>query len=350
MEEKKKGFFARLKEGLTKTRNSIVSGIDSVFRGFTDIDDDFYEEIEEILIMGDLGVDATEKILTDMKQKVKELHLKEPHECKEVLIDSIRRQMDLGENAYEFEHRKSVVLVIGVNGVGKTTSIGKLADQLKAEGNSVLLAAADTFRAAAIDQLEEWGKRANVGVISHKEGSDPAAVIFDAVQAAKAKQEAFQSVLSDADSFETVDNLDTDAASELLKSNGYSSDAIEEVALGKDKSGETIGYVINVVSHEGYGGDIEISVGIQADGTVKGIEMLSISETAGLGMKSTEPAFKDQFKDKKVETFSYTKTGEEGDDKIDAISGATITTNAVTNAVDSALVYFQNELGGGSNE
>ena len=131
MEEKKKGFFARLKEGLTKTRNSIVSGIDSVFRGFTDIDDDFYEEIEEILIMGDLGVDATEKILTDMKQKVKELHLKEPHECKEVLIDSIRRQMDLGENAYEFEHRKSVVLVIGVNGVGKTTSIGKLADQLK---------------------------------------------------------------------------------------------------------------------------------------------------------------------------------------------------------------------------
>lgn len=187
MEEKKKGFFARLKEGLTKTRNSIVSGIDSVFRGFTDIDDDFYEEIEEILIMGDLGVDATEKILTDMKQKVKELHLKEPHECKEVLIDSIRRQMDLGENAYEFEHRKSVVLVIGVNGVGKTTSIGKLADQLKAEGNSVLLAAADTFRAAAIDQLEEWGKRANVGVISHKEGSDPAAVIFDAVQAAKAR-------------------------------------------------------------------------------------------------------------------------------------------------------------------
>ena len=154
---------------------------------------------------------------------------------------------------------------------------------------------------------------------------------------AKAKQEAFQSVLSDADSFETVDNLDTDAASELLKSNGYSSDAIEEVALGKDKSGETIGYVINVVSHEGYGGDIEISVGIQADGTVKGIEMLSISETAGLGMKSTEPAFKDQFKDKKVETFSYTKTGEEGDDKIDAISGATITTNAVTTSAINGI-------------
>ena len=191
MSEEKKGFFSRLVPGLAKTRANIAAGIDSIFSGYSAIDDDFYEEIEEILIMGDLGVDATEKILTDMKQKVKELHLKEPHECKEVLIDSIRRQMDLGENAYEFEHRKSVVLVIGVNGVGKTTSIGKLADQLKAEGNSVLLAAADTFRAAAIDQLEEWGKRANVGVISHKEGSDPAAVIFDAVQAAKAKQEAY---------------------------------------------------------------------------------------------------------------------------------------------------------------
>lgn len=187
MEEKKKGFFARLKEGLAKTRDSIVSGIDSVFRGFTDIDDDFYEEIEEILIMGDLGVDATEKILEDMKRKVKELHLKEPHECKEILIDSIQRQMDLGENAYEFENRRSIVLVIGVNGVGKTTSIGKLADQLQSQGKSVLLAAADTFRAAAIDQLEEWGKRAGVGVISHKEGSDPAAVIFDAIAAAKAR-------------------------------------------------------------------------------------------------------------------------------------------------------------------
>ena len=185
MEEKKKGFFARLKEGLTKTRNSIVSGIDSVFRGFTDIDDDFYEEIEEILIMGDLGVDATEKILTDMKQKVKELHLKEPHECKEVLIDSIRRQMDLGENAYEFEHRKSVVLVIGVNGVGKTTSIGKLADQLKAEGNSVLLAAADTFRAGAIDQIDTWATRLGVHCVKGKMNQDPSSVLVDACRYAK---------------------------------------------------------------------------------------------------------------------------------------------------------------------
>ena len=131
---------------------------------------------------------------------------------------------------------------------------------------------------------------------------------------------------------------------------GYVSDDISEVVVGQDTSGETVGYVITVTSHEGYGGDIQISVGIETDGTVKGIEMLSISETAGLGMKATEADFKDQFKDKKVDKFSYTLSGEEGDDKIDALSGATITSNAVTYAVDSALAYFQEELGGSVNE
>ncbi len=164
------------------------------------------------------------------------------------------------------------------------------------------------------------------------------------------KQEAFRSVLADASSFETVEDFDASEALSLLKENGYTSDEITEIAEGIDGSGETIGYVINVMSHEAYDGDLEVSVGIAADGTVTGIEMLSISETAGLGMKADEADFKDQFKDKKVEKFSYTKSGESGDDKIDAISGATITTNAVTNAVDSALIYFQNELGGGVNE
>ncbi len=187
MAEKKKGFFQRLKEGLTKTRNNIVSGIDMIFGGFSAIDDDFYDEIEEVLIMGDLGVETTEKILDDLKEKVKENHIKDPQECKQLLIDSIRGQMDLGENAYDFENRKAVILVIGVNGVGKTTSIGKIAAQLKADGRSVLLAAADTFRAAAIDQLEVWSNRAGVPMIAHKEGSDPAAVIYDAIQAAKAR-------------------------------------------------------------------------------------------------------------------------------------------------------------------
>ena len=184
----KKGFFSRLVKGLSKTRESIVSGIDSIFSGFSSIDEDFYEEIEETLIMGDLGIHTTEKIIEDLRARVKEEHIKDPSACKQLLIDSIRSQMDLGENAYQFENRTSVVLVIGVNGVGKTTSIGKLAGQMKEMGRSVLLAAADTFRAAAIEQLTEWANRSGVGIIAQKEGSDPAAVIYDAVQAAKARK------------------------------------------------------------------------------------------------------------------------------------------------------------------
>ena len=187
MEEKKKGFFSRLVEGLTKTRENIVSGMDSIFSGFSAIDDDFYEELEETLIMGDMGIQTTMSVLEELKKAVKEQHIKDPAQCRQVLIDSIRKKMDLGENAYEFEHRKSVVLVIGVNGVGKTTSIGKLADQLKSDGKRVILAAADTFRAAAIEQLSEWADRAGVDLIAQKEGSDPAAVIYDAIAAAKSR-------------------------------------------------------------------------------------------------------------------------------------------------------------------
>lgn len=183
----KKGFFKRLVEGLTKTRNNIVSGIDSIFSGFSAIDEDFYEEIEEILIMGDLGINATTAIIEDLKQKVKEQHIKEPSGCKQLLIDSIKAQMNVGETAYEFENRQSVVLVIGVNGVGKTTSIGKLAGKLKDQGKKVILAAADTFRAAAGEQLTEWAHRAGVEIISGQEGSDPAAVVYDAIQASKAR-------------------------------------------------------------------------------------------------------------------------------------------------------------------
>ena len=187
MGEGKKGFFARLKEGLNKTRNNIVNGIDSVFSGFSPIDDDFYEELEETLIMGDIGVNATSDILERLKKQVKERHVKEPADCRQLLIDSIREQMQVGETAYEFEKKKSVMLVIGVNGVGKTTSVGKLAGMLKAEGRKVLIAAADTFRAAAGEQLAGWASRAGVDMIGGAEGSDPASVLFDAVSAAKAR-------------------------------------------------------------------------------------------------------------------------------------------------------------------
>ena len=186
-EEKKKGFFGRLVEGLTKTRDNIVSGIDSIFSGFSNIDDDFYEELEEILIMGDLGVHATEQILDTLRQKVKEQHIKEPHECKELLIESIKEQMQVEETAYRFENERSVVLVIGVNGVGKTTTVGKLAGKLKSQGKKVVIAGADTFRAAAGDQLKEWANRSGVDMIGGTEGADPGSVVYDATAAAKAR-------------------------------------------------------------------------------------------------------------------------------------------------------------------
>ncbi len=173
MSEEKKGFFGRLREGLTKTRNNIVHGIDSVFGGFSNIDDDFYEELEEIL--------------DKLRDQVRENHIKEPADCKEFLIRNIKEQMQVGETAYEFEKEQSVVLVIGVNGVGKTTTVGKLAGQLKGQGRKVLIAAADTFRAAAGEQLSEWANRAGVDMIGASAGSDPASVVFDAVNAAKAR-------------------------------------------------------------------------------------------------------------------------------------------------------------------
>ncbi|WP_251390793.1 signal recognition particle-docking protein FtsY [Mediterraneibacter agrestimuris] len=186
--EEKQGFFKRLVSGLTKTRDNIVSGMDSIFYGFSHIDEDFYEELEEVLIMGDLGVRTTMNILDDLRDKVKEQHIKEPADCRQLLIDSIKEQMDVGETAYEFEDRQSVVFVIGVNGVGKTTTIGKLAGKFHAEHKKVILAAADTFRAAAGEQLKEWALRAQVDMIGGQEGSDPAAVVFDAVAAAKARK------------------------------------------------------------------------------------------------------------------------------------------------------------------
>lgn len=186
--EEKQGFFKRLVSGLTKTRENIVSGMDSIFHGFSKISDEFYEELEETLIMGDLGVRTTMDILEDLKRKVKEQHIKEPLECRQLLIDSIKEQMDVGGTAYEFEEKQSVVFVIGVNGVGKTTTIGKLAGKFHSENKKVILAAADTFRAAAGDQLKEWANRANVDMIGGQEGADPASVVFDAVAAAKARK------------------------------------------------------------------------------------------------------------------------------------------------------------------
>lgn len=186
--EEKTGFFSRLKAGLAKTRNNIVYGIDAVFGGYDAIDDDFFDQLEETLIMGDIGARATEAILAQLRKQVKEFHLKEPAACRQFLIDSIKTQMEASSAAYEFEDRRTVMLVIGVNGVGKTTSIGKLAAMYKAQGKKVLLAAADTYRAAAGEQLYAWAHRAGVDIIGGAEGADPASVIYDAVNAAKARR------------------------------------------------------------------------------------------------------------------------------------------------------------------
>ena len=186
-EKEKKGFFRRLVDGLTKTRKSIAAGFEYIFNGFTNIDDDFYEELEEVLVMADIGVYTTQKIIEDLKVQVKEQHITEPAACQEVLVESIKKQMAVEEDAYDFENEKCVILVIGVNGVGKTTTVGKLAGQYKKAGKKVVMAAADTFRAAAIEQLTEWSNRAGVDIIVGQEGSDPAAVIYDAIAASKAR-------------------------------------------------------------------------------------------------------------------------------------------------------------------
>ena len=181
------GFFSILAEGLTKTRNNIMNSVSNIFTGHDIIDDDFYEELEETLIMADLGITTTTSVIENLKDKVKELKIKDPADCKKLLMDSLKEQMQVKPDAYDFENKKSVVLMIGVNGVGKTTSVGKLASQLKNSGKKVLVAAADTFRAGAIEQLTEWARRSDVELIAQSEGSDPAAVVFDAVNAAKAR-------------------------------------------------------------------------------------------------------------------------------------------------------------------
>ena len=183
--KEKKGFFARLKEGLDKTRKNILGGVDTVLGSFTKIDEDLFEELEEALIMADMGVQTTMDIVENLRQRVKKERTTDPAVIKDMLIDEITAILQDGVEEEENLPSPTVMLVIGVNGVGKTTTIGKLSHNFKNEGKSVLLAAADTFRAAAIDQLEVWGQRAGIEVIKHEENADPAAVVFDAVHAAR---------------------------------------------------------------------------------------------------------------------------------------------------------------------
>ncbi len=180
-------FFDKLKSGLSKTRDNIAKGIDNVFSGNSSIDEDFYEELEETLIMGDIGINATSRIIDDLRAQVKENRITDPAKCKALLVQDIWKQMKIDEHAYDFEDQKSVIFVIGVNGVGKTTSVGKLAAIFRKKGKKVIIAAADTYRAAATEQLAEWAKRADTPLITGREGADPASVIYDAASAFKAR-------------------------------------------------------------------------------------------------------------------------------------------------------------------
>ena len=181
------GFFDKIKQGLTKTRNAMASTLGSVFSGFSQLDDDFYDELEESLILADLGVETALKATDRLRKRVKEQHLKEPEEAKTALKEILVEMLSVGQPQLDLSTKPAVILVIGVNGVGKTTTIGKLAAKLTAEGKKVLLVAGDTFRAAAADQLEIWAGRSGADIVRQYEGADPAAVVFDGIQAAKSR-------------------------------------------------------------------------------------------------------------------------------------------------------------------
>ena len=181
------GFFEKLKEGLTKTKNAIFKQVDNLFKSFVKVDEDMLEELEELLIMADVGAASSEEIISRLREKIKEDRITDPEECRTALRDILVDMIGEGE-PLKLDTKPSVILVIGVNGVGKTTSIAKIAHRLKENGKHVMLAAADTFRAAAIDQLQIWADRVGVELIKHTEGSDPAAVVFDAASAAKKRQ------------------------------------------------------------------------------------------------------------------------------------------------------------------
>lgn len=180
------GFFSKIKEGLKKTRNAVVNQIDGMLKSFTKIDEELFEELEELLVMGDVGVKTASKITEELRARVKKEGVTDPNEVHR-LLEEITADMLRGGEELNLNTKPSIILVIGVNGVGKTTTIGKLANNLRMQGKSVLLAAADTFRAAAIDQLEIWAERAQCDIVKQKEGSDPAAVVYDAISAAKAR-------------------------------------------------------------------------------------------------------------------------------------------------------------------
>ena len=272
------GFFDKIKQGLSKT----ASTISQVFNGFTEIDDDFYDELEESLILADLGMDTTMLVMDKLREKVKDNRLKSTEEARKALREVLAEMVTVGETALNLSTQPSVVLVIGVNGVGKTTTIGKIAHQLKADGKKVLLCAADTFRAAAADQLEIWAGRAGVDIIRQDEGADPAAVVFDAIAAAKARKSDV--ILCDtAGRLHNKQNLMNELGKISRIIDRELPDAAKEVLLVLDGTTGQNGLVQAKQFQEIAG--MTGMVVTKLDGTAKGGIVVSVAHTLGVPVK-----------------------------------------------------------------
>ena len=276
------GFFDKLKAGLAKTKNAFVERINDLFRAFVEVDEDMMDELEEILITADIGVEVAEAILDELRDRIAVNYITDPRVAREELFDILRGMVGNGEPIAEEKGKMTVILVIGVNGVGKTTSIAKIANVMKKKRKKVLLAAADTFRAAAIDQLEVWADRVGVDIIRHTEGSDPAAVVFDAAAAAK-KREADVLIIDTAGRLHNKKNL----MSELAKINGVIDrelpDAVRETLLVLDA---TTGQNALIQAKEfKNAADITGLVLTKLDGTAKGGIVISIKNELGIPVK-----------------------------------------------------------------
>jgi len=276
------GFFDRLKEGLKKTKNAITERIDQVLVSFGKIDEELFEELEEILITSDVGIDTSMQIIENLKKKVKENKVVDPQKVKELLKEEIADILSMGESELKLDTTPSVILVVGVNGVGKTTSIGKIANLLKSQGKKVVLAAGDTFRAAAIDQLEIWSGRVGVELIKHSEGADPAAVIYDAIQAVRARK-ADVLICDTAGRLHTKKNLMEELRKVFRVVDRELPDASKEVLLVLDA---TTGQ--NAISQAKSFGDITGVTGIvltKLDGTAKGGIVISVASSLNIPVK-----------------------------------------------------------------
>ena len=276
------GFFDKIKDGLTKTRDALANTLGSVFSGFSEIDDDFYDELEECLILADLGVETATKATDLLRKRVKELHLKTTEEARNALKDILVEMLNVGDTQLNLSTTPAVVLVIGVNGVGKTTTIGKIATQLVKQGKNVLLVAGDTFRAAAADQLEIWAERSGAAIVRQNEGADPASVVFDGIQSAKAKK-VDVIIIDTAGRLHNKQNLMNELGKISRIVNRELPDAAKEVLLVLDGTTGQNG-LIQAKQFKEIAGVTSVAL-TKLDGTAKGGIVIAVADTLQIPVK-----------------------------------------------------------------